>query len=175
VRGGAMAKAKTKKKSSAQGGSFKGRILVVSMLLTSIVALPTTVLLFIGMLPTMAARLGDNSKQKTRVLTVGFMNFAACFPFWYKLMQGGHKFDVALDLVMDPIHIIIMYSGALIGWAIEWGLSGIVSSMMVQKGYKRLETIKELQSELIAKWGPEVTGDLPLDRFGFPIENEKES
>lgn len=85
-------------------------------------------------------------------------------------MQQGHKFDQAINILMDPLHIIIMYGGAFMGYMIEWGLSSIVSVLMVQKGKSRLEQIKKMQKELIARWGPEVSGDTPLDRFGFPAD-----
>lgn len=161
-----MAKKKSKKV------VFKSRLLLSMMLLTSIAVLPTTIIFFIGMLPTFAARMTDQGKQKTRVLTVGFMNFAACFPFWYKLMQGGHKFDFAVSLVLDPFNIVVMYGGALVGYMIEWGLSGFVAGLMVQRGRKRLEDIKKTQVELVERWGSEVAGDRPLDRFGFPVETK---
>ena len=161
-----MAK-KAKKLSGA-----KKRVLLCAMLLTSIAVLPTTVLFFVGMMPTIAVRIADKTSKRTRVLTVGFMNFAGCFPFWYKLMQGGHKFDLAVNLVLDPFNICVMYGGALIGYMIEWGLAGMVAGMMVQKGRKRLEVIKKTQEEFIERWGREVTGDFPLDIFGFPVENK---
>lgn len=152
----------------------KHRLLLVAMMLTSVAVLPTTVIFFIGMLPTFVARLTDRSRQRTRVLTIGFMNFAGCFPFWFQLMQGGHKFELAVSLVLDPFNIVIMYGGAVVGYMIEWGLSGVVAGLMVQKGRKRLEEIKEIQKSFVDRWGVEVAGDLPLDRFGFPVEKKEE-
>lgn len=161
-----------KKNSKAGGSIFKSRLLLSVMLLTSVAVLPTTIVFFIGMLPTFAARFTDKSRQSSRVLTIGFMNFAGCFPFWFKLMQGGHTFDLAVNLVMDPFNVCVMYGGALVGYLIEWGLAGVVAGFMVQKGHKRLEDIKKVQRDLVVRWGNEVTGDTPLDRFGFPIENK---
>ena len=160
--------AKGKKKS----GNTKGKrnLMLTFMLLTSIALLPTTVIFFIGMLPTIAARLGDRSREKTRVMTIGFMNFAACFPFWFQLMQKGHKFDVAVSLALDPFNISVMFGGALIGYLIEWSLSGFVAGMMVQKGRRRLEHIKKAQQDMIERWGKEVSGEVPLDMYGFPSD-----
>jgi len=154
--------------------SFKSNLLLVAFLLASVAVLPTTVLFFIGLMPTIVARLVDQSKQKSRTLTIGFMNFAACFPFWYRLVQNGHTFDRALEILSDPLTIVIMYSGAVVGYVIDWGLSGIVASMMVQKGHKRLEDIKNIQQELANRWGEEVSGDMPLDPHGFPLASKKE-
>lgn len=166
-----MAKKKSSKPTNSKG---KRNLMLTCMLLTSIALLPTTVMFFIGMLPTIAARFGDRSREKTRVMTIGFMNFAACFPFWFKLMQQGHKFDNAVNLAVDPFNISIMYGGALIGYLIEWSLSGFIAGLMVQKGRKRLESIKKAQDAMIERWGREVSGEVPLDSYGFPTDNPKE-
>lgn len=163
-----MAKAKKKKTTS------KSRLLLVAFLLSAVAVLPTTTLFFIGLLPTIIARFVDKSRQKNRTLTIGFLNFAACFPFWFKLVNNGHTFDRAIEIIADPLNIVIMYSGALTGYLIDWGLSGIVASMMVQKGHKRLNDIKKIQESLIERWGGEVSGDIPLDAQGFPVVPKKE-
>lgn len=149
---------------------LKSKVLLTGMLLTSIAVLPTTLIFFIGMLPTIVARFSDKSRHRMRVLTIGFMNFAGCFPFWFKLMQGGHKFELAVNLIADPFNIVVMYGAAVVGYLIEWALVGVVAGLMAQKGRKRLEDIKKAQEELVERWGSEVTGNVPLDPFGFPFE-----
>jgi hypothetical protein len=161
---------KEKKVSSKKG---KSTLLLCGMILTAVVILPTTVIFFIGMLPTIVIRLADKSAEKSRVLTIGFMNFAACFPIWFQMLQAGHKFDIALSFIANPFNIVIMYGGALIGYMIEWGLSGLVAGLMVQRGQKRLETIKKNQEEIIERWGREVSGEIPLDIYGFPVEQKE--
>lgn len=162
--------AEEKKAKSKKG---KSTVLLCAMALAAVAVLPTTVIFFIGMIPTIVVRITDKSKDRSRVLTVGFMNFAACFPFWFKLIQGGHKFDVALSLVANPFNIVVMYSGALVGYLIEWSLSGFIAGMMVQRGQKRLEAIKKTQEELVERWGREVSGEIPLDIHGFPVEHKE--
>lgn len=163
----------TNKKSSKKNNSAQKKVMLSFMVLTSIALLPTTVIFFIGMMPTIAIRLSDRSKQKARVLTIGFMNFASCFPFWFKLMQQGHKFENAVSIILDPMNLSIMYGGAVVGYLIEWSLSGFVAGMMVQKGRRRLETIKKMQDDLAQKWGREVSGEIPLDIHGFPVEGKE--
>lgn len=152
---------------------WRSRLLLCVMMLTSIAALPTTIIFFIGMLPTVMSRFTNKGAKSTRVLTVGFMNFAACFPFWFQLMRKGHNFSNAVDIITDPLTIVIMYGGAVMGYMIEWALAGFVAGLMVSRGKARLEKIKEIQAELVDRWGPEVSGDLPLDINGFPIDAAK--
>ena len=157
-----------------QTSPVKSKVLLTGMLLTSVAILPTTLIFFIGMLPTIVARFTDKSRQRTRVLTIGFMNFAGCFPFWFKLMQGGHKFDLAVNLIADPFHVVVMYGAAVVGYLIEWALVGVVAGFMAQKGRKRLEDIRKAQDEMVERWGREVVGDVPLDPFGFPFEKKED-
>ncbi|HOO50118.1 MAG TPA: hypothetical protein PLK94_02400 [Alphaproteobacteria bacterium] len=165
-----MAKQKSKGKKS-----IKHRVLLVGFFLTSVAILPTTVLFFFGMMPSIVARFIDTSSQKMRTLTITFMNMAAVFPFFFQLIQKGHSLDHTLEILTDPLNIVIMYGGAFMGYLIDWGLSGIVATMMVQKGHTRLKQIKKTQQELITRWGEEVTGEIPLDRFGFPVKNEEDN
>lgn len=158
------------KKKAAKSNGGKKKLMLVFMVLTSVALLPTTVIFFVGMLPTIAARLGDRTKTRTRVLTIGFMNFAACFPFWFKLMQQGHKFDIAVSIILDPMNISIMYAGAVVGYLIEWSLSGFVAGLMIQRGRHRLENIKKIQEAMTQRWGREVSGEIPVDIHGFPAE-----
>lgn len=164
----APAPVKKKKKASAPD-----RILLVIFLITAVVFVPTTFMLFIGLMPTIVARLVDRTKERTKVLTVGFMNFAGCAPFWLQMVRDGHTLEVALNIMTQPSTVVVMYSAALAGYLIEWAMTGVFASLMVQKGQKRLEDIKNLQAELVKRWGVEVTGEIPLDAQGFPIETKE--
>lgn len=153
--------------------SWQARVMLAVFAVASVVFLPTTVLLFVGMLPTVVARVVDRTPERTKSLTVGFMNFAGCFPFWYQLVESGHKIDNAMLILSDPMTIVIIYASALVGYGIEMVMTVIVAGLMVQKGQSRLKSIKSHQEEMVKKWGPEVTGEIPLDQYGFPVENKK--
>lgn len=160
-------------KKSGKSLSWKSRILLIVFLITAVVFVPTTALLFVGMIPTFVVRLVDNSRERTKVLTIGFMNFAGCFPYWIDLVREGHTLDASVSIITQPMTIVVMYAAAAAGYVIEWGVTGVVSNMMVQRGHKRISDIKDLQERMVKRWGPEVTGDLPLDAQGFPIDNKE--
>lgn len=149
---------------------WRERIMLAIFMVASVVFLPITALLFVGMLPTVMARLTDNSKERTKVLTVGFMNFAGCFPFLYQLVDMGLKLENSLTMLSDPITVVIIYSAAVLGYGIDWVVTNMVATIMVQKGRNRLENIKKTQENLVRQWGPEVSGDIPLDSYGFPLD-----
>jgi hypothetical protein len=157
------------KKSKQPKAGFKAQIFIVLSLVMAAVFLPSSVLLLIGMMPTIAAALVDRSKRKTRAVTVGAMNLAGCTPFLLDLWHQGHSFEKSIDIIMDATAIIVMYSAATVGYLIDWAMAGIVASILYQRGLARKKAIMQRQQELIERWGREVTGELPLDDQGFPL------
>lgn len=154
---------------------LKKQLLIAAFLILAVVFLPTTILLLIGMLPTVVAFFVDRTPERLKGLTVGCLNFAATFPFLMELATRGHTPDIALQMVTNPRSVSVMYSGALCGYLLEAGLAISVSKIMVQQAKARLKKLKNDQGKLIAKWGPEVTGEMPLDPQGFPYEENKET
>lgn len=146
------------------------RIFLILGLIMAAVFLPTTVLLAVGMLPTLVAALVDRSRRKTRAITVGAINLAGCTPFLLDMWTQGQSFEKAVSIIMDPTAIIVMYAAAAVGYMIDWAMSGIVASVLFQRGLARQQEIEKRQQELVVRWGQEVTGSIPLDEKGFPIE-----
>ena len=165
---------KTNKKKKKKFG-WRGHVILVASVALAIVFLPTSFMLAIGMLPTGVAFIIDRSQGKLKALTVGAMNLAGCLPFIMELWVQGHTFPNALTYITQPRTIIVMYFSAAIGYMIEWAVVSIVRSIMVERGKARLQEIVKLQAELEQKWGPEVSGRLALDDYGFPLEDNESS
>lgn len=161
-----MAKGKKKRKSLSM------TILSAFVLLTAVVFMPTTVILLFGMLPTIVIVFFDSNKKKTKAMTVGFLNFAGCTPFILHLWYEGHVMENAVMIAFDPRFMIVMCSAAGIGHLIDWAMSGIVGTVMLERGKSRIEEIQKHQKSLVERWGPEVTGELPLDSRGFPVQDQ---
>lgn len=142
---------------------------MVVLCLMSAVFVASTFLLFIGMLPTLVSFYVDRTKQKSRVVTVGALNLAGCTPFLYELWGAGHTLDYSIYLITSPQTIVVVYAAAGVGYLLDWALSGIVSSILHQKGVTRHKQIQKRKKDLIERWGPEVTGEYPLDQDGFPL------
>lgn len=164
-----MAAKKKKKKTGAQA-----RLFLVFGCLTAAALLASTVLLLVGMLPTLVAMIADRTKKGTLVLTVGAMNLAGCSPFLIELWAKGHTVDIAVSLITEPLTIVVMYCAAGVGYIIDWAMSGIVGTVMVQRAEQRVEDINKTQADVIERWGREVTGEIPVDPYGFPIQQETE-
>lgn len=154
-----MAKKEAKKKSKKQSMGLHGRILMIAFSIGALIFHATTIFLVIGMMPTIVAKLVDKTKEKTKSLTIGFMNFAGCFPFWFEILEKGHTLDAVLSVLTSSMSMVIIYSTAVLGYLIEWGVVGFVANIAVQRGKARLVAIKKHQEELVRRWGPEVTGE----------------
>ena len=84
---------KTKSKNTKKKMSPLKRTLAVSFIvLAGIVFLPTSTMLFIGMLPTITAFLVSFNKGMAKTSCIAAMNFAGCIPFILKLWQQGNTF-----------------------------------------------------------------------------------
>ena len=160
--------AKGKKKS--KGLTWRGQVIMAFGLLAGVAALPSTVMLFIGMMPTFVCLLIDRTAEKTRVLTVGAMNMAGCSPFIVQLWTTQNTFESSINIVTDPRTVIVMYCVAGIGYMLDWAISGIVATVMVQRAQHRIILIQKKQDEMIERWGREVTGEIPVDAQGFALE-----
>lgn len=137
--------------------NWKRSILVISLLGCSLVFLASTLLLLVGMAPTIVAALVDKSKERLKAVTVGCVNLGFCFPYWLDLVTSEHTPERALK-ILEPKAVIIMYMGAAVGYFIEWVCVTISISMTQQKNQKRLLTIKDDQQKLKERWGVEVMG-----------------
>jgi len=150
-----------------KGGS---KLLMIGAMMTAIMIAPTTIMLGIGMLPTIVAYFMNKRRNKIRTLTIGAMNLAGCMPYVYELWLGGHDFNISVQIVMDPQVIIIMYAAAGLGYVIDWAVSGFVSVMLYEKGQARAREVEKLRDGLVDRWGEKVTGKIPLDSRGFPLD-----
>lgn len=153
-----------------KGISIQVRAILIFLLLCGLIFMSTMLLIIVGMLPTFTAVFIDRTAEKTRGLTVGALNLAGCMPFILKLWGGGNTVDYAITIITDPRTIIVMYSAAGVGYIVDWAVSGLVATIMVQTSASKLQSMATRRAELIARWGREVTGEIATDPHGFAIE-----
>ncbi len=153
------AKAKTKKKSPGKMG-MKARLFMVVGILVACVLLPTSLLLFIGLLPSIIAVLFSAKGRGPRASTVFAMNVAGCVPFVFKLWAGANDFEASVEIITNMRYLSVIYMAAAFGYMIDWVVTGIVTSYLYQKGILRMKAIKKAQSKLVENWGTKVSGAL---------------
>lgn len=153
-------------------GNFSQRLLLAVFLLVGAAFLPISLLLMVGMMPSLVAFMAEPRRPKTRALTVMLMNFVACFPFLLMVAFDNPTMEGSYAILSDPVNIVIMFAGAAAGYFLDWTLAGISNIVMTGRARQRLDAIDKRQAELARRWGREVTGEIPLDPDGFPLPME---
>ncbi len=156
----------TKKRKKVRG--WKTQIFFIMLILICILFSSIAVIIVIGMIPTVVAAIVDRTEGRMRTLTIGAINFAGCAPFIVEVFNKGNNIETAIHYIIQPRTIVVMYFAAAMGYLIDWAMTGIVSSIMVQRSKSRLKEIHKQQKELTERWGHEVTGTVALDEYGFP-------
>jgi len=150
-------KAASSKKGKSK--SFKARIWLAFTILAGVVFLPTSMLLLVGMLPSIVVFVVSVRVSGAKVSTITALNLAGCIPFVFKLWSSGNDFEASLDVITNARYVSIMYMAAAFGYMIDWVVTGIVSSFLYQRGIKRMEAIKKRQKVLVVQWGAVVDGN----------------
>lgn len=157
-----MAKKKSKKKKEPKvhNGkmSLKARVFMIAFVLLGLTFLPTSMLLGVGLLPSVIVFFVSDRRRGARVSTVAAMNVAGCVPFILKLWSGENTFAASMDIITDAQSMLVIYVAAAFGYMIDWVVTGLVSSFLYQKGLARMEAIKKRQAFLASHWGEGVSG-----------------
>lgn len=152
-------KTKGKKSSNNKGLGVKARLFLIVGVLLALVFLPTTMLLFFGMIPSLVAAFVSVRGRGARASTVTAMNLAGCVPYIFKLWSTSNDFEASIDILTSSNALMIIYTAAAFGYLIDWVVTGLVSSFLYQKGIARMKTIKKRQEELAERWGDGVGGN----------------
>ena len=150
-----MAKAKPRKK----GGKNHTMTFLFLVLPAALVVLPTTILLGVGMVPTLVALATDRDPEKSAAITVGSLNLCGCIFFAIELWKTGHTIAAALAKLGDPMTWLVMYGAAGAGWMLYFTIPPLVASAEISRAEKRIDTLKKKRVGLIQEWGPDVSNE----------------
>ena len=148
--------AKAPAKPQKQGGMNK---VVVLMILAALVpfSLPTVVLLFFTMLPTLAAGAREKGSGKYAWRCGGGLNFSGVIKFLFDLWFGVHTLDEAFNLLSEASVLLWAYGASGIGWLMYMSMPPMVSSWLSLTTDRRVAALKAAQKRLVEDWGDEVS------------------
>ena len=138
-----------------KGGS-KVMVVSFSLIVLLIAALPTTILLAVGMTPAFVALVVDVTPGKYLARCVAGLNAAGVAPFVENLWSGANDISAALGIVGDPFTWLAMYGAAAIGWLLFLGVPGVVAVFRSLNAKRRINSLRETQKELLREWGDAV-------------------
>ena len=161
-----MAEASKNPETSARP-SRGGKVKVTFFLLLGLAALPfllPTVLVCLGLLPTLVALVADADRQKSSAMTIGFMNLAGVTPFLIDLWQQGQTMEAALHILGQSNTWLIMFGAAGIGKLLLYAIPPAMATLTLTRMEVRLRALKDGLEQLKAIWGPEIATSTPLDQ-----------
>ena len=155
-----MADKKAEDKNKAKKSSkMHGYFIMLFIVILCIVFAPTMVVISVGMVPFYVAFFVDPSKLKFKAITVGCFNFLGTLPFLYSLWSRSNSLDAALEILFDPITMVMIYCAAAVGYLVDWAVVSGVSAFMYNRGSARLKFISKRKKVLVERWGEEVAGE----------------
>ena len=138
----------------------KGRAIIVWVIapLVGIVFFPTVLLLAIGMAPSLVAFIIDKRPRKMTARAVAYLNFAGALPYTLKLWMGQNTISGVMELIQEPFALMIMYSAAAAGWALNFIMPPIMSAYLAVQHETKIRSLASRQEKLIKEWGSKVKG-----------------
>jgi len=130
--------------------------LSVAFVVLIIVSLPTVMILFFGLLPTIVAAIIDRSPQRNATFCVGGINFCGVFPYMMQLWAGENSMDEAMTILTDVFSLVVMFGAASFGWMIFLSLPPVVSAFVSVIRQHKVATLRATQRRLIEEWGEDV-------------------
>lgn len=138
-------------------------LVVVTFLL--VIAAPTMIVLFFGLLPTLVAYIIDRSPQKSAAFTVFSVNFIGVLPYVMDLWFDRNTIDAALAMVTDLFAMLVMYSAAAFGWLLFITTPTVIASFVTVLNQRKVAELRSEQKELIDEWGAEVAALVEMQRM----------
>ncbi len=122
----------------------------------AILAPAMTLLIAVGLLPTVVAWVTRRPEQRYLVQTVGAMNVAAVVPAAFQLADSGPSSPGPAGVLLDPVVWAGLYGAAATGWGIYLTVPPLVQSFTRRSIDRQLRVIENRQRELVREWGTEV-------------------
>jgi hypothetical protein len=156
-----MARKAIRKQADTGGPKQSNRTMLILWVSGAVVgiliyAMPTVLLLLVGMLPSMVAFITDRSDEKYSTFCVAAMNFAGVFPYMLELWFLGHTIDASVQLITNVFALFVMYGAAGFGWAIFSSITPVVSTILSTFHTARIASLRTTQRTLIGEWGEAV-------------------
>ncbi len=140
-----------------KGSPFVWAVLVLIAMM--IISLPTVLLVFFGMLPSIVAFIVERTRPRYATICVSTMNFSGVFPYLLDSWSGLHSVDEAINMLTDVFSLMVMYSSSAFGWLIFIAVPPVVATFLAVINERRIAQLRKRQREIIAEWGIGVAGE----------------
>jgi hypothetical protein len=120
------------------------------------IALPTGLLLAVGLIPAATALALDRSPTRATARTVTALNLAGLLPALRALWLEGHTLMTLAAVLARVETLPLAYAAALIGFLLPQVLSWAVLAVLEARAYGTTQALEQRRAALREIWGPEV-------------------
>ncbi len=152
---------KEEKKPKKKSGKKFILLMIVVGALVPVIA--PTLVVCLGLLPTLVALFFDTDEEKSAVATVGFLNVAGVVPFLIDLWSRDQTMEASIAIVRQPVTWLVMFGAAGIGQLMLYTIPPAMSMLTVARLEARIRTLHEGLEQLKAIWGPDVATNKPIE------------
>jgi len=131
----------------------RGLLPLLGVVVAALTVLPTTIVVAVGLLPSLVALVVDETRQRYLFRTVVGMNVAALWPFLERLWLNGNDVRLAVAIVADVYTWAALYGAAGLGWLLHMGMPSALASWQAFSARQRIAKLKKQQDQLIEEWG----------------------
>ena len=118
-------------------------------------AVPTMMVLAVGLLPTLVALLVDVHPKKFAAWSVGFFNLAGLMPYLGDLWIKNHTIEGAVGVLTDVLAWLVIYAAASVGWMVYKGMPVVGALVLEIKTRSQIRKLKLERQKLVHEWGQE--------------------
>lgn len=119
-------------------------------------ALPTAMVLAVGLVPTVVALIVDLTPGRYLARCVLGLNVAGIAPFMHSLWSGGNDMMTAVGIITDAVAWLVIYGSAALGWLMFMGFPGAVAVFQTLNAKRRIYVLQEKQNLLLEEWGDSI-------------------
>jgi len=128
-------------------------VLMLALLALVPFSLPTLLLLFVGMLPTLVAAFAERGTAKQAWISVGGLNFAGLSNWLLNLWFAHHTLSFAVAQLLTITPLVVAYASAGVGWALYLAMPPLVNAVTTVTSQRRVVALSAQQRKLVEQWG----------------------
>lgn len=147
--------------------------IIAAVVLLAVFALPTFLVLLMGMTPTLVAIMTDDRPDRYRIQVVGGFNLSGVIVFLVPLWTTGHGVEQATALLSDVYTWAVMYLAAGFGVAALWIGPQIAAAMTGFTSMRRARRFDDVRVALIEEWGRDVIPEGEMPPVGMRLPSDR--
>jgi hypothetical protein len=146
--------------------TFKGVIFFLIISLGLIIFLPgLALILFIGLLPTLAALISDPTKTRAQAFCVGMCNMAGLVPMIHDLYGDKFKLQAAYGIIHNDVNLLLILCASAIGWGIFFAVPVVTIAFYKTRDKTTLIKMVRRYEELKEIWGTALPPAATIDHL----------